>query len=137
MNNTTDIQDLGNGVTREDFSEGQVLIFTIRSNDEAAIDTWGSAIVEFMQTRDTDQPLLVAYDMSHISLNTYIRQKAHEINIQRSSTRPGRQAIIIPPNYMGNAFKAFVYRDLPADSPLKTEFFTDRERALAWLAEGV
>ncbi len=110
----------------------EITIYRFTDSSEAAIDAWGEAFSQLIDTTPPDQLFRALMDVSSkdVDFSRYARQKSKEL-FTRCRNRKGRYAFLfsspVAPYYSRIFFASL--------GTLKFEmhYFSDREKALAWL----
>lgn len=115
--------------------DGAICIHTFTDSSEAAVDAWGAALAELIDSTPPDQPFLVLMDVSspQVSFTRYARQKTLEL-FTHYKHRKGRIAFLFTSKtapHFARIFFASLDR-LTFDC----QYFSNRARATAWLRDG-
>ncbi len=114
---------------------GEITLFTFTDSSEAAIDTWAEILIQTIEGTPAGRPFLILMDVSarQVSFTGYARQRSKEL-FSRFRARRGRLAFLFSsrtaPHY-ARIFFASLGR-----LAFTLQFFSRREKALAWLRAG-
>jgi len=112
-----------------------IITYTFTDSSETAIDAWGAALAEHIDTLPPTQPFCILMDVSsnQVNFSRYARQKSVEM-FTRFRKRKGRFAFLFSSRtapYYSRIFFASLGR-----LDFELNYFSSREKALAWLHEG-
>lgn len=121
---------------------GQVLVYTMTSSEESVLDAYFQINFQLMDEAEaTPQDLfLVAHDLSHpdVNLTPYFRKRLNEVAERiKQGTVQYRSAVILEENISGMVLKFFGNRFTKNAKNTIQPFFTDRDKALAWVEQYV
>jgi hypothetical protein len=126
-----EIEDFGNGVTREFALGGQIVILTCTgTTTRENVDTWFNLIMDTYHRWEPGKPMLLLSDISDPAqgITTYSRQRTQEFT---RYMRPG--VTMHMANVLNNAVMANMMTLLLRNIGHPTRSFTRREEALSWL----
>lgn len=111
-----------------------ITVYTFTNSSETAIDAWGEALIEHIESLPSGQPFRVLMDVSsnQVNFSRYARQKSVEM-FSRFRRRKGRYAFLFSSRtapYYSRIFFASLGR-----LEFELNYFSSREKALAWLHE--
>ena len=128
------MSEIVSGLTRHGLDDDTIGVYTFTSTARSTLDGWYDWIRSLSQTWDATRPFLILYDVSHVYLNPYFRQRANDIQHLNRAEIYGATAILLPDSLWGNIIKAFVKRDLAkANYRSEMEVFTKMEAGVQWL----
>lgn len=113
----------------------EIITYTFTDSSETAIDAWGVALAEHIDALPPTQPFCILMDVSsnQVSFSRYARQKSVEM-FTRFRKCKGRFAFLFSSRtapYYSRIFFASLGR-----LDFELNYFSSREKALAWLHEG-
>jgi hypothetical protein len=114
---------------------GDITVFTFADSSEGAIDSWAAALAETINSTPPNRLFLILMDVSsrQVSFTGYARQRSKEL-FSRYRVRKGRLAFLFSsrtaPHYARLFFASL------GQLTFALQFFSSREKALAWLQAG-
>ena len=113
---------------------GNISLHIFTASTDAAVDAWGDALSQLIENTPPDGCFRVLLDVSakQVSFTSHARQKTKEL-FTRYANRKGRLAFLFSSPtapYYSRIFFASLGR-----LNFERNFFSDREKALAWLRE--
>ena len=135
QNNSSFVEDLGNGVYCERLLDGQILVFTLTSMTRVAVDTWADTQLRLLQAWPTDRPICILGDQSampQLTFSPYMKSRFMDFGAV-SNGKSGRIALVLGKNFFPQIVNLLV-RTLPMEK-MQVRCFKQRDHALAWLKE--
>ena len=133
-NNTLEV--LADGLKRQLYDNGQIVVYTLETTRRETIDTWAEIVIDRLKKWPEGKPYLVIHDASRIFLTPHLRIRSQEIAETPREDVQGAYAVVLPSSVVGQLMKLFVRRKLAANKTgRQANVFTSLEEALIWLRE--
>lgn len=139
LKSTSDIENLGAGVTREWLHDGQIVVFALEHVQREAVDTYIDTYMGTLRAWSVSQPflMLLVAQQTNIFITPYFRKRLNEaIPLARSRKLHGRLAVVVLKNPLLQVVRLFIKANYSKHrDTIEPQLFFTREEALVWLEE--
>ncbi len=130
----SEIEVLADGLKRQQYDEGRIVVYTLETTRRETIDQWAEIVIERLKQWPAQKPYLVVHDASRIFLTPHLRMRSQEIAQTPRADVKGAYAVVLPSSVVGQLMKIFINRKLAANQTGRlSSVFTSLEDALNWL----